>query len=535
MVLSQEVTDNLLNGVQFDLEALIKELPENLQSAYLLDCKNQLERLLTTVTHDISELILKHQPTYVGELKRVTDLNKSIIDCIRTCSKGRQSLRFIKECPTILERYRERESLMILLKSLTAISELRKFVIEIQNLIDCQDFTSAIQMCKDGQLQVANFQQYKCVNDLGTRLNDIMEFISDSVISKLCTNYDLNTYPELRDAYNLLDRREVLVDRALNFFTSFHSSSVEELKMFLANESWEMLPVKSDFNVMQLKEFAFLRESTTNKDSIEDLFGDEDCHQQHPEQSSYFDQPDALPLDRISLSSDSDLDSELDRDFVDEDEVTTTLVLAPTDSNNLEETGATSAVTANTKSSNLRPNRSMGPVLTNSSLNVLRLAGRYIQMMNVLGPISFEILLNIYKLLDQYIIFVFRKFGSDDDKKLKDVIASLRESLISDRTTIDNASEMLSKQVKASSYKHQIYNNSQHQQQQQPPTIDPKKAVAIESLIFLVNQLWNLHEYLVTLISPEQQAQLREQFSRKNSAIPDFLKARAELGPSRNA
>uniref|UniRef100_A0A6G1SLS3 Coiled-coil domain-containing protein 132 n=1 Tax=Aceria tosichella TaxID=561515 RepID=A0A6G1SLS3_9ACAR len=534
MVLSQEVTDNLLNGIQFDLETLIKELPENLQSAYLLDCKNQLERLLTTVTHDISGLILKHQPTYVGELKRVTDLNKSIIDCIRTCSKGRQSLKFIKDCPTILERYRERESLMKLLKSLTAISELRKFVIEIQNLIDCQDLTSAIQMCKDGQLQVANFEQYKCVNDLGIRLNDIMEFISDSVISKLCTNYDLNTYPELRDAYNLLDRKEFLVDRALNFFTSFHSSSVEELKMFLANESWEMLPVKSDFNVMQLKEFAFLRESTTNKDSNEDLFGTDCYHQHHhhqqnhrgqlQDQGSYFSQPNALPLDRISLSSDSDLDSELDKDFVDEDEVMTV-------GGDSVSTAGAAKVKSFTKS--------MGPVLTNSSLNVLRLAGRYIQMMNVLGPISFEILMNIYKLLDQYIIFVFKKFGSDDDKKLKDVIASLRESLISDRTTIDNASEMVSEQAKVSSNEQPYqYNNNNNQQQQQqpppPPTIDPKKAVAIESLIFLVNQLWNLHEYLVTLISPEQQAQLREQFSRKNSTIPDFLKARAELGPARN-
>lgn len=539
MVLSQEVTDNLVNGVQFDLEALIKELPENLQSVYLLDCKNQLERLLTTVTHDISGLILKHQPTYVGELKRVTDLNKSIIDCIKTCSKGRQSLKFIKECPTILERYRERESLMKLLKSLTAISELRKFVIEIQNLIDCQDLTSAIQMCKDGQLQVASFDQYKCVNDLGIRLNDMMEFISDSVISQLCTNYDLNTYPELRDAYNLLDRRELLVDRALNFFTSFHSSAVEELKMFLANESWEMLPVKSDFNVMQLKEFAFLRESTPNKDSFEDLFGAEDNHQQQAEQSSYFDQPDALPLDRISLSSDSDLDSELDKDYVDEDEVMTVAATSLTNNNTMGGVGDGSGISTgvgatSSKSSNYRLTRSMGPVLTNSSLNVLRLAGRYIQKMNVLGPISFEILMNIYKLLDQYIIFVFKKFGSDDDKKLKDVIASLRESLISDRTTIDNASEMLSKQAKISSNDQAKHNNNNQQQQQQPPTIDPKKAVAIESLIFLVNQLWNLHEYLITLISPEQQAQLREQFSRRNSTIPDFLKARAELGPARN-
>lgn len=388
MVLPQKVLDNLLTNDRFDLETII---PDNLEKADLLDCKNQLDRLLAEVTHDISNLILKHQPSYVSELKRISDLNKSIIDCMKTCSRGRQSLKFMKDCPNLLR---------------------------------------------------------------------------------------------------LLDRREVLVDMASKIFTSFHCSSMEELKMFLANESWEMLPVKSDFNVMQLKEFAFLSEGSdqNNYTSSEDLF-EADDHRQKVEQTY------ALPLDRISLSSDSDVG----KDYVDEDEVT----------------------------NDYRLTKSAGPVLTNSSLNVLRLAGRYIRVMKVLNPISFEVLMNIYKLLDQYIIFVFKKFGPDDDKKLEDVIGSLRESLVSDQSSIDHVSDMLSSQVKASSSEPQVQSNTH--QEHPPHKIDPKKAIAIESLIFLVNQLWNLHEYLLTLISPEQQAQLREQFSQRNSSIPDFLKARSEL------
>lgn len=506
MVLSEEVTNCLLNEEQFDLENFIRELPENLQSAYLLDCKNQLQKSLTSVTHEISESILKHQPVYIGELERVTDLNKSIIDCIRICGKGRRSLKFIKNCPTLLKHYRERESLKKLLKSLTEINNLRKSIIEIQNLIDCQDFSRAIQMCKDSQIQLSSFDKYECVNDIGSKLENTLMLISDSVISKLCTaNYEPATYPELRDAYFQLDRCDIAVDRALHFFCSFHSSSVDELKMFLENESWEMLPVKSDFNVMQLKEFSFLRENT-NSNSTEDLFGSE-YHQQQQHQSSYFDQPDALPLDRISLSSGSDLDSDLEKEFINEDEVT--------------EVVTTSETLTNSKPNPNRLTKTSGPVLTNSSLNVLRLAGRYIQMMNVLSPISFEILMNIYKLLDQYTIFVFKKFGSDNDKKLEDVIASLRENLIGGQANIESASEMLSRQTRTA---------KDHEQ-----PIDTKKAVAIESLIFLVNQLWNLHEYLITLISSEQQMKLREQFSQNHSTIPNFLKARAELGPFTNS
>lgn len=511
MVLSDEVTSGLLNEDQFNLETFIRDLPDNLQSAYLLDCKNQLQKSLTTVTHEISESILKHQPIYIGELQRVTDLNKSIIDCIRICGKGRSSLRFIKNCPTLLKHYRERESLKKLLSSLTEISNLRKSIMEMQNLIDCQDYSRAIQMCKDSQVQLASFDKYECINDIGSKLENTLMLIGDSVISKLCTtDYDPTTYPELRDAYFQLDRCDIAVDRALDFFISFHTSSVDELKMFLDNETWEMLPVKSDFNVMQLKEFSFLRHDT-NSNSTEDLFGsDQQQHQQelpHPHQASYFDQPDALPLDRISLSSDSDLDAELGKEFIDEDEVTE---IVP----QLASVSGANEVSPN------RLTKTAGPVLTNSSLNVLRLAGRYIQMMNVLSPISFEILMNIYKLLDQYTIFVYRKFGSDNDKKLEDVIASLRANLIGGQQNIESASAMLSQQVRSS--------NSR--QAQQP--IYMNKAVAIESLIFLVNQLWNLHEYLITLITPEQQVKLREQFSQNNSTIPNFLKARAELAPS---
>lgn len=520
MVLSEGVTSSLLNEEHFDLENFICELPENLESVYLLDCKNQLQKTLTTVTHEISESILKHQPVYIGELQRVTDLNKSIIDCIRICGRGRNSLKFIKNCPTLLKHYRERESLKKLLKSLTEINDLRRSIIEIQNLIDCQDFSRAIQMCKDSQLHLASFDKYECVNDIGSKLENTLMLISDTVISKLCTtNYDPSTYPELRDAYFQLDRCDIAVDRALHFFCSFHSSSVDELKMFLENESWEMLPVKSDFNVMQLKEFSFLRENT-NSNSTEDLFGgdnqpnsqqnqeqrQQEETEQIKQQPSYFDQPDALPLDRISLSSGSDLDPELDKDYIDEDEVT-------------EVQTTIDSVSSCSKKNPNRLTKTAGPVLTNSSLNVLRLAGRYIQMMNVLSPISFEILMNIYKLLDQYTIFVFRKFGSDNDRQLEEVIASLRENLIGGQANIESASEMLGRQTKTNDLNGQV----------QP--VEPKKAVAIESLIFLVNQLWNLHEYLVTLISPEQQTKLREQFSQNHSTIPNFLKARAELGP----
>ena len=499
------------NEKTFDLDHWTRELPDELTGEYLFDQKNRLERVLILVTKKVSELILSHQPTYVSELERIADLQKSITESIKVCTEGRKSLGFIKSSSrngtTIVEHYEKRKSLAKLLESLTAINDLRRSVIEIRCLIESQeDFPRAIQMCKDIKILLNSYDKFNCVNDLSLGLNRLWYDMKQK-LSLLITNHDFSRY-RFDEFIQVLRDTDLIVracdefcensssddlvlginNQASNFFNAYHNSSIDELKMFLENDLWEVLPVRNDFNLVQLKEFSLLRTDPNLANDVQDgRENGEDLFE--PEYQGMSSNHHGLPLDRISLSSDSDLDSELNKDFVDEDEAT----------------------------SSLRMTKNFGPVLTNSSLHVLRLTGRYIQMMNVLRPISYEILLKIYKLLDHYTTFVFKKFGgSQDDKKLEAVISSLRGSLIGvGDSKIEEASGLISGQAKS---------------------IEPrgsKKAVAIESLIFLVNQLWNLQEYLESLISAEERAQLKEQFSQNYSMVPDFLKARAETGPSK--
>lgn len=226
-------------------------------------------------------------------------------------------------------------------------------------------------------------------------------------------------------------KRDLLINRASALFEAYHKSSVEKLEMFFKNEPWEAVPVKTDFKLVQLKEFSFLRGESN--------------------------------VEEISLSSDSDED--LEEEFF-EDEI-----------------------------------QSNGPVLTNSSLNVLRMIGRYVLMMRTLRPIAYTILGGIYHLLDQYTIAAYKRFAPN--LEIRAVIRSVRENLMGQG--VPNLTSL-------SEYR-----------------IDPKKAVAIESLIFLVNQLWNLQEYLESLIPAEMRIKLKEEFSQNPSMVPNFLKARAEV------
>lgn len=815
------------NEEHFNLDHITDKLPTNLTSDYLLEYKSRLERILNIVTRKVSELILSHQPTYVDELQRIANLQKSITDSIRVCTQGRLCLRFIKEGTAkngsiIVDHYKQRESLAKLLDSLDAINELRRSVFEIRNLIDSQeDFPKAIQMCKDGKTMLASFQKFSCVRELGSKLNDTIELIGeqvDTVLSKMCLFYNAETYAKLQTSYVMMDRSEIAVDQllmhfcsainsqahsilinhltkeekpvdnmketantsneskeslndgakfkkefqeickmlsseqylhylldlcttfwfimvnykrilkwhgvettqlqkpgsesptitsqeaqediqsddihsiirdkeefkrlyieqkligglnrlwydmkrklslsilnhdfscyrfdefikilgiidlviqignefcgcsssedvrecvntqALNFFKAYHKSSMDELKMFLENELWDVVPVKQDFKLVQLKEFSFLRSpqfgqmrrissyqishydipnenshfftdemfdqqdkelkreiSSENseisvrlnsvipfekllqahKDLTEDLFGSEVCN------SGYV-VKEHLTLDKLSLSTDSDdeLEMELNQDYVEEDEFISSEDEQPNLVNDrptrMEQKQSSQSQTDAHTSSGYLLTRTSGPVLTNSSLNVLRLIGRYIQMMRVLEPISYEILMRIYNLLDHYTMIVYKKFGPDADKKatddknispkLKIVIRSIRESLIGGQTVLEDTNNSPSKQSEVNLTLQQsvpnitkLITNDLKLGQTKPELdepINPKKAVAVESLIYLVNQLWNLQEYLESLIPADLRPQLREQFSQSHSVVPDFLKARAEI------
>ena len=41
--------------------------------------------------------------------------------------------------------------------------------------------------------------------------------------------------------------------QSVNYFRNYHRSRMDELRMFLENEGWELCPVKSSFSILQLQ------------------------------------------------------------------------------------------------------------------------------------------------------------------------------------------------------------------------------------------------------------------------------------------
>lgn len=51
------------------------------------------------------------------------------------------------------------------------------------------------------------------------------------------------------ELYDLIRRHSI------SYFKTYHANRLEELRIFLENESWELCPVKQSFNILQLQVF----------------------------------------------------------------------------------------------------------------------------------------------------------------------------------------------------------------------------------------------------------------------------------------
>lgn len=46
---------------------------------------------------------------------------------------------------------------------------------------------------------------------------------------------------------------DLIRKHSISYFKMYHANRLEELRIFLENESWEICPVKSSFDILQLQ------------------------------------------------------------------------------------------------------------------------------------------------------------------------------------------------------------------------------------------------------------------------------------------
>uniref|UniRef100_A0A9L0TB66 VPS50 subunit of EARP/GARPII complex n=1 Tax=Equus caballus TaxID=9796 RepID=A0A9L0TB66_HORSE len=322
---------------------------------------------------------------------------------------------------------------------------------------------------------------------------------------------------------------------------------LDELRMFLENETWELCPVKSNFSILQLHEFKFMEQSrspsvspskqpasTSSKtvtlfeqycsggnpfeiqanhkdEETEDVLASNGYESDEQEKSAY-----------QEYDSDSDVPEELKRDYVDEQTGD-----APVKSVSRE-------TLKSRKKSDYSLNKVNAPILTNTTLNVIRLVGKYMQMMNILKPIAFDVIHFMSQLFDYYLYAIYTFFGRNDSlestglglssSRLRTTLNRIQESLIdlevsADPTSTLAAAEERKEKVPSPHLSHLVVLTS-------GDTLYglAERVVATESLVFLAEQFEFLQPHLDAVMPAVKKPFLQQFYSQTVSTASELRK-----------
>nr|XP_057903730.1 syndetin isoform X1 [Doryrhamphus excisus] len=366
--------------------------------------------------------------------------------------------------------------------------------------------------------------------------------------------------------------QESIRRQSVNYFKNYHRARLEELRMFLENETWELCPVKSNFNISQLHEFKFMDQcrspSVSPSRQGTSILEEQSLFQQYLQEGNPFEMhiehkeeetedvlaSNGYESDELEKSayqdydSDSDVPEELKQDYVDEQ------------TGDVPLKSVSRETIRSKKRSDYNLNKTNAPILTNTTLNVIRLVGKYMQMMSILKPIAFDVIHCVSQLFDYYLYAVYAFFGRNDMPFPSPSMpthggresgparvagpACLYESsglgLISSRlrTTLNRIQESLI-DVEAGSENASMHATTEERKEKVPsPHLSQmvvltnsgtlyglaQRVVATESLVFLAEQFESLQSHLDTMMPAAKKPFLQQFYSQTVSTASELRK-----------
>uniref|UniRef100_A0A8C1WHX0 VPS50 EARP/GARPII complex subunit n=1 Tax=Cyprinus carpio TaxID=7962 RepID=A0A8C1WHX0_CYPCA len=482
--------------VQYELE----KLPPDLNLLELEEYRDKLKRQQAAVSKRVADLILEKQPSYVKELERVTSLQTNLQLAAVICTNARRQLHSAKEGFTeaslgLLANQRRRQLLTGLLKSLRTIKTLQRTDVRLSEMLEEEDYPGAIQLCLECQKAASTFKHYNCISELNSKLQDTLEQIEeqlDVALSKTCKHFDVSHYTKVQLAYKLLGKTQTAMDQLHMHFTQAIHNTVFQVVLGYV----ELCAGNADtkFQKMQYKDLCTHITADSYIPCLTDL---------------------CKALWEVMLSY--HLTMQWHDEHYKEEEAT------PGAGNVSRET------LRSRKRSDYNLNRANAPILTNTTLNVIRLVGKYMQMMNILKPIAFDVIHCVSQLFDYYLYAVYTFFGRNDmyessglgliSSRLRTTLSRIQESLIDVNAGPHASPEERKEKVP-----------SPHLSQLVVLTASDtlyglaERVVATESLVFLAEQFEFLHLHLDTMMPSAKKPFLQQFYSQTVSTASELRK-----------
>uniref|UniRef100_A0A673A5I6 VPS50 EARP/GARPII complex subunit n=1 Tax=Sphaeramia orbicularis TaxID=375764 RepID=A0A673A5I6_9TELE len=508
----QEIIDSIeevyFSNDSFDMvQHELQKLPPELNLQELEEYRDKLKRQQAAVSKKVADLILEKQPAYVKELERVTALQTNLQLAAVICTNARRQLSVAKEGFTeaslgLLANQRRRQLLTGLLKSLRTIKTLQRTDVRLSEMLEEEDYPGAIQLCLECQKAASTFKHYSCISELNSKLQDTLEQIEeqlDVALSKTCKHFDVSHYTKVQLAYTLLGKTQTAMDQLHMHFTQAIHNTVFQVVLGYV----ELCAGNADtkFQKMQYKDLCTHITLDSYIPCLTDL-----CK--------------ALWEVMLSYHRTMQWHEEHDKEET-----------APPPAGSEEDNFVSRETIRSKKKSDYNLNKTNAPILTNTTLNVIRLVGKYMQMMNILKPIAFDVIHCVSQLFDYYLYAVYTFFGRND------LYESSGLGLISSRlrTTLNRIQESLIDMISPTP----TPTPDHHQNEKVPsPHLSQlvvltnsgtlyglaQRVVATESLVFLAEQFESLQSHLDTMMPAAKKPFLQQFYSQTVSTASELRK-----------
>lgn len=145
----------------------------------------------------ISKKVLQHitnqQSQCNDEVQQISDTERLLQESLLECRKARSYLSCAKKNLTttslqILATYKKRETLHGLLATLYKLKKMKSTEMQLQHLLEIGDYSGAIALLLECKRLAAENGQYKCVESLSMKLQDVLlltELQLDNVLNEV--------------------------------------------------------------------------------------------------------------------------------------------------------------------------------------------------------------------------------------------------------------------------------------------------------------------------------------------------------------
>eukprot|EP01133_Synstelium_polycarpum_P007473 gene7473-8744_t len=377
-------------------------------------------------------------------MSQVYEIEKDLTHSAVMCKSGKHYLTEVQKGLTafgfvLLAKHRKRQIYKYILKELERIRDINVADCKIDRLLDLHEFPTAIQLAQQCSEKIESSAQYTCIANITAGFESSSARIMDKIDSTFLENQVKHILGSCSPSFKIEEFLKVLesVNQFIDvghefssddasllktamhqqshaYFENFHKKRIEDLRTMLENEMWNRMPLPNDFTVLSIQEFGGVMAMTDNNTatgshswSATPMVGSPllSLNLGEPKPVSFNPSDHDVPFfnnfkqdgNPFSLKEGRKTLSEAAGDRIQGGSATT--------ANNGE---ATSAAKTNS------------PLISSTTINVVRLFGKYLQMMKILKHLAYPIFTAISQLLEYYVYSVFIFFGECSNTNLFD-------------------------------------------------------------------------------------------------------------------